>query len=683
MKHLLQKVRRRKFIFSLVYISCFFLLIRILHFAFPAESKVFQSVILAQFFISFAGFLYSVKVGRIVTVVGAISAVRMESLAFSSPGLVTNAGIFAGASAGILFRYLFFEKKSSPAESLKYSFTSAQLYGSLIFFLSVLLLDRFIVLFNAPFFRGMGIQETMYFPSLSSHSAFSISAGLGLGLIFPLLYFMQEESNITDRKSGAELSAHFRAGLWVALLFNAPVILIQTYFNVNFLASGTNNAYQYERVTGLFRDAGSASWIFPVLILFFYWHLAFYGRKFQRTSRIFSGVKKENFIFILSFAVLIILLVFGIRQGRAYWLISGAGYPVITYLIYRKRNKKIILALALFCAVSLPAVLTLPTMSRLRNSLNSVLSSGSLIKAAEAADSERFFLNRAALEVFYDSPVFGNGLSSLIPNLFNPDFPIRHPSGIIDNPGMILTGVLSDTGLLGLLTLLIWISMHSYSRKRFAGLVFLLIPSLTGYQAVHPDGAFLYLMLIGPVYKICRYNRYIVFSGSVFIFLIGACYAGNIFFRVNHQNWGPEFRLNHILSYQLFPFQMNLAAEKNRLLPERKDLPPSVSFHHFKGKLIWKLGRKEKIVPYVFLSDGTRKNILQQKWTFLDKQENEIISHRLILEKWKIRGEELKVPVQAVYVQVEELDSEGRILMYGDTVFAVLSIQFTKLNEVE
>ncbi len=681
MRHLFQTLRQRKILFSLAYIFCFYLLIRILHFAYPTESKVFQSVILAQFFISFAAFLYSVKVGRIVTVVGAISSVRMESLAFSSVGLVTNAGIFAGASAGILFRFLFFEKRNS-SEKTKHSFTSFELYGSLIFFLSVLLFDRFIVLFNAPFFRGMGIQETMFFPNLSSHSAFTISAGLGLGLIFPLLYFMQEESNITDRRKGAELSAHFRAGLWAVLLLNTPVILIQTYFNVNFLASGTNNAYQYERVTGLFRDAGSASWIFPVLVLFFYRHLALYGKKFQKSFQI-SSLKKENFIFILSFTVLTALLVLGIRQGRAYWLISGLGYPVITYLIYRKRNKKIILALALFCAVSLPVILSLPTMTRLRNSVSSVYSSGSLLKAFEAADSERFFLNRAALEVFHDSPVFGDGLSSLIPNLFNPDFPIRHPSGIIDNPGMILTGVLSDTGLFGLLTLIIWVSMHSYSRKRFAGLLFLAVPSLTGYQAVHPDSAFLYLMLVGPVYKICRYNRYIVFSGSVFIFLISFCYAGNIFFRIHHENRGPEFRFNQVSSYQLFPFQVNLSAAKDRLLLSRKDLPASLFYHHFKGKLIWKLGKKENIVPYVFLSDGTKKNVLQQKWTFLDKQENEIISHKLILEKWKIRGEELKVPVQAVYVQVEELDAEGQTLMFGDTVFAVLSIQFTKLNEVE
>jgi hypothetical protein len=223
--------------------------------------------------------------------------------------LITLMGVFLGGVFGNFTRetitYLRNRKSNLQNTDTEYLPLLTNPLFLLISFLLILTLDRFLILFNAPYLKGFGILETMYVKGVSSKEAFALSMETLTHLLFPLLYFYSEELREEDKGNSKGLETR---SVYRTLGIHFGIMLLQIFWNRNFLATNTNLSLEANRVMGLFRDSGSSTWIVPILCFIFYkslpekdiigsWSLTFINRKFHLRRALKIYFRRKSIFF--------------------------------------------------------------------------------------------------------------------------------------------------------------------------------------------------------------------------------------------------------------------------------------------------------------------------------------------------------------------------------------------------
>ena len=260
--------------------------------------------------------------------------------------------------------------------------------------------------------------------------------------------------------------------------------------------------------------------------------------------------------------------------------------------------------------------------------------------------------------------MFGNGIGSHILNLKDTNLKIYTPENKIDNPSFYF-GVISEIGIMGVIILILY-TLNRFQIKKNILLALFLLPAFSiGYHIVHPDGAFV-ILLIWTIWfglELGKSKWTLVFNLVIFFILL--LFFGNTISQVLRQEKFPEFRKENIHSYQLSAYEWN--KEK---------------YHVFKGKVIWRLGKLKKIDLKVFLDNSTSKQTLKQKWTFLDKNRQSIREFEITVTKEIQNSIQIEKPKDSYYLQVEELNESGKTQFYGDVPFCIPSKTFSKMNRI-
>ncbi|EMY13658.1 hypothetical protein LEP1GSC043_4631 [Leptospira weilii str. Ecochallenge] len=171
-------------------------------------------------------------------------------------------------------------------------------------FLTLLLLERFFVYFNAPPFKGFGILDTVYLPGISSRYAFGLSLDFLGSWMLAVLYFLAEESSSHESDSPVK---YWRQGLFAGVFLNIILFLIQGLIGHSVIPF-TPMVGAYYSVSGFFADTGSLNWLFPLLIAYFFYYL--HSRSWRSHTKI-----------VLSLGLVLPFLVLGKHFSAGSWIL--------------------------------------------------------------------------------------------------------------------------------------------------------------------------------------------------------------------------------------------------------------------------------------------------------------------------------------------------------------------------
>ena len=655
-------------------------------FCHPFPKSEFYITLVIQFLIPFAFYIISPRLGRIMTVICALLLVRVAPIIGMQSPFITLMGVFLGGVFGNFTRetitYLRNRKSNLQNTDTEYLPLLTNPLFLLISFLLILTLDRFLILFNAPYLKGFGILETMYVKGVSSKEAFALSMETLTHLLFPLLYFYSEELRGNNR---GEIQKDWKLGAFITLGIHFGIMLLQIFSNRNFLATNTNLSLEANRVMGLFRDSGSSTWIVPILCFIFYkslpekdiigsWSLTFINRKISSKTRSKDLLsKKRYFLLLLIIAIQFILAPY---QGRGFWLLLLVGIAFLLYSIWKENRERLpsinrLLVIGTF-SLFLIILYQIPrtTNSTFDKLLQIPVKFISTVQAGDnpllALDSQRYFFNLAAWKVFLQNPFFGDGVGSFIVNLKDSTLSLFIPGNKIDNPSFFM-GILSEIGIVGLIIITLYLAIVISIRENILLPILFFLSLSFGYHIVQPDGGFVVLLVlfIGFKEKIKADADFKIRLTMIILILFTLLHS---VFQVIQQDRLPEFRQAKLNSFQLLAYERNRGDANN-------------PYHIFKGKTIWALAGADGIELDAFLDNSTSKKTLRQKWTVLDKNRKPISDLEITIEKNKSNLNLFRVPDNGYYLQVEELDEKGKLQIYGDVPFCVPVIHFTEKNE--
>jgi hypothetical protein len=511
------------------------------------------------------------------------------------------------------------------------------------------------MLFNAPYLKGFGILETMYVKGVSSKEAFALSMETITHLLFPLLYFYSEELREEDKP---EIRNDWKLGAFIALGINIGIMLLQIFWNRNFLATNTNLSLEANRVMGLFRDSGSSTWIVPILCFLFCKDLF---------------LKKKYFPLFLIIAIQFIIAPY---QGRGFWLLLLVGIAFLLYSIWKENREMIPIVNRFWVMATFSLFLIIlyqiprTTDSTFDKLLQIPIKFTSMVQAGDnpllAVDSQRYYFNLAAWKVFLQNPLFGDGVGSFIVNLKDPTLGLFIPENKIDNPSLLM-GILSEIGIVGLILIMLYVVVTVSIRENILLLILFLLSLSFGYHIVQPDGGFVVLLVLFIGFKE-RIKADVDYKIRITMIVLIVFILLHSVFQAIRQDRLPEFRKAKLNSFQLLAYEQNRGDVKNQ-------------YHIFKGKTIWTLAGADGIELDAFLDNSTSKKTLRQKWTVLDKNRKPISDLEITIEKNKSNLNLFRIPDNGYYLQVEELDEKGKLQIYGDVPFCVPVIHFTEKNE--
>lgn len=686
MNFLKSRYRNILHFYSLIFLGsiCFFLG-KLHNFANPVPSDQYYAVFFFQFLLVFIGYSISFRLGRVLLITGVFLLSRLSSFAYPNSNILVVGGFFTGGVMGLAFKiYIDYSNISPFVRSIHDRFTFTRgleyrgvsfIYFPFIFFLSVLLIDRYINFFHFPLLTGTEIQDYFYFPNEPSRSLYSLSANIIIPMLYALIYFYAEERSFYNYNQGA--FRDFGEGILYAFAIQSIVIFIQTFISLDFLAQGTNNAPLLGRATGLFRDAGSATWMYPLLLIY----------------SLHYAVKELNIshpkhILFLSLFLLFLGGILGYRQGRAYNLILFFSF-VLFHIKNLKRYKN---NLGIFQTIAYVFLLIWATtvgfyfFAKFTNEgkLWSLITSFSIGDSSLARllnlDPARTYLNEVALRVFSENPFLGGGIAGVTVSLKNPNFSISNPNGIVDGPGSLYTGLLADVGILGTTVVLLWVGLQIYWRSHLSFILYLIVPMLFGYHISHPDGAVFILLLIGPLHrlKIIPDKRSKIVSLS--IILISLLFFIKPISTILNEKKVPLFREDINSFYQISYLYKNKEVNSVLLYPDLKeDIEKKILYHSFKGKLIWKIKNKGKLKSCAFLGDETGLETTRMRWTYFDEKFDERGHEDMSISRYDTSST-ITIPESASFVRLEELNSADFPMNRG-TIFNIRAECFSEKNE--
>ncbi|TGM77739.1 hypothetical protein EHR01_09030 [Leptospira mtsangambouensis] len=550
----------------------------------PVPTVHFFPSFLLQFSFGFFPQMYQRKWGRIFTALGVFTFLRLPYLSgLPMVGSYQLVGLFLGSILGIWTRevilVLLGRNETALPKQSEQILTDWMIrnptgksilpiwystYFGFIIFLFFLVLLCFFQYQGLGLVSGLGVQEYLYFPSLSSREAMGLSCKILIPTAFVVLYLFSEERSMPT-PSKDSLSEQLRFGIFLGLGINLLVMCIQSVWSLEFFSEGTLESVKVGRTTGLLQDSGSASWILPILSLLWISKLISIWRQ-----------SKERFSLVLAILSFLFVTWLGLRQGKAFWVIwiicNAVGViHLTTDLWIVSITKKRIIRISSYFLLPLFFFLILYGLSFLKKDWDLVELSKRSMEAISVWKTEpylalkRMDLVRAELltictEGIKNNLWLGNGIGSFPLGLLDPlRVGTKTSNGMIDFPPSFYLWLIHDLGILGTFVFLFYIGIFLWERGLWKQSLLLIIPLFFGVQIQNSDGAFLffYLILLGekgsgfsPSFD--KLRKTIWFSPLLLILSVGLPLNYALFY--SGKFWdlgiGSEFRKTQLGEYQ-------------------------------------------------------------------------------------------------------------------------------------
>ncbi|TGM06437.1 hypothetical protein [Leptospira jelokensis] len=612
----------------------------------PVPTSIFYPSFLLQFSLGFFPQLYQRKWGRVWTSASAITMVRLPFLSgIPMAGSYQLVGLFLGSILGIWVRETLLvllgrnetalPKQSeqiitdwmirNPTGKSNLPIWYATYFGFLFFILCLTILC-FLRYQGFGIFTGLGIQEFLYYPSLSSREAMGLSCKILIPTTLVILYFFSEERSMPT-PSKDSLSEQIRFGLFLGLGLNLFFMTIQSLWSLEFFSEGTHLSVSAGRTTGLFQDSGSASWILPVLG--FLW-----VKKLTHVWR----MSKERFSLVLAVFFFLLITWLGIKQGKAFWIIWGLTTSIwlvhfSTDLWIISNRTKLLTRIGLYVFLPVLGCLLMYGISLVPKEWDLVVLANRFILflksfptnpslAFQHLDLVRFELIRFANLGIQNSLWLGNGVGAFplgILSLYRSG--VETAIQFVDFPPTFYHWILYDLGILGSLVFLFYIGIFLWERGHWKQTILLLLPFLFGVQIQNADGAFVcfYLILLGekgtgfsPSFD--KYRKTIWFSPLLLILSLGLPLNYSLFDSQNYLalGMGSEYRKNELKEYQIAytlpPKSPNFEYEFHGKHWEWKLVDSNAQRS---GRIFLETNSKSSLVEIYFLN-GERQRIKQE-----------------------------------------------------------------------
>ncbi|WP_039926434.1 hypothetical protein [Leptospira vanthielii] len=550
----------------------------------PVPAQSFYPSFFLQFAFGFFPQIYQRKWGRIFTALGVFTFLRLPYLSGQPMvGSYQLVGLFFGAILGIWSRevilVLLGRNETSLPKQSEQILTDWMIrnptgksiqpiwystYFGFVLFLFILTVLCFFQYQGLGLVTGLGIQEYLYFPSLSSREAMGLSCKILVPTSFVILYLFSEERSMPT-PSKDSLSEQIRFGIFLGLGINLLVMTIQSLWSLDFFSEGTLESVRAGRSTGLLQDSGSASWILPVLSLLWITKLITNWRK-----------SKERFSLVLAIFSFLFVTWLGLKQGKAFWVVwtisNAIGIiHITTDLWIISITKKRITRVVLYLLIPVLGFLTLYGLSFLQKDWGLVELSRRTMTAFPVWKSDpylalkRMDLVRAELlticmEGIKNNLWLGNGIGSFPLAMLDP-FRIgsKTSSELIDFPPNSYLWLVHDLGIFGAVVFLFYIGVFLWERGLWKQASLLLIPLFFGVQFQNSDGAFLcfYLILLGEKgtgysQSFDKFRKTIWFSPLLLILSVGLPLNYALFYSQRFWDFGigSEYRKTQLKEYQ-------------------------------------------------------------------------------------------------------------------------------------
>ncbi|MBM9547624.1 hypothetical protein JWG40_11395 [Leptospira sp. 201903074] len=572
-------------IFDLLFFSfCTFFVWSLHRYVEPVPASSFYPSFLLQFAFAFFPQLYQRKWGRIFTALGVFTFLRLPYLSgLPMVGSYQLVGLFLGSILGIWSRevilILLGRNETALPKQSEQILTDWMIrnptgksnqpiwystYFGFVLFLSILTLLCLFQYQGLGLVTGLGIQEYLYFPSLSSREAMGLSCKILVPTSLVILYLFSEERSMPT-PSKDSLSEQIRFGIFLGLGINLLVMAIQSLWSLEFFSEGTLESVKVGRTTGLLQDSGSASWILPILSFLWITKLITNWRK-----------SKERFSLVLAILSFLFVTWLGLKQGKAFWVVWTISNTIgiihlTTDLWIISITKKRITRFVLYLFIPVLGFLTLYGLSFLQKDWDLVELSKRFMDAVSLWRSQpylalkRMDLIRAELlticvEGIKNNLWLGNGIGSFPLGLLDPyRVGIKTSNGMIDFPPNFYLWLVHDLGILGTVVFSFLIGVFLWERGLWKQAILLLIPLFFGVQIQNSDGAFLcfYLILLGekgfghsPSFD--KFRKTIWFSPLLLILSVGLPLNYALFYSQRYWDLGigSEFRKNQLGDYQ-------------------------------------------------------------------------------------------------------------------------------------
>ncbi|MCW7505890.1 hypothetical protein [Leptospira paudalimensis] len=603
----------------------------------PVPQTLFYPSFFFQFSFGFFPQLYQRKWGRVWTSLSAMTLVRLPFLSgIPMVGSYQLVGLLLGSILGIWVResllVLLGRNETALPKQSEQIITDWMIrnptgksnlpiwystYFGFLFFIFCLTILCFLEYQGMGIFTGLGIQEYLYYPKLSSREAMGLSCKILIPLTLVILYFFSEERSMPT-PSKDSLSEQIRFGLFLGFGINLLVMCIQSIWSLEFFSQGTHLSVSAGRTTGFFQDSGSASWLLPVIGFLWMTKLTHIWRK-----------SKERFSLILLILSFFLLTWLGLKQGKAFWVIWGVivsvGFIQLTTDLWIVSSKtKIFTRIGLYFVLPMLGCLAFYGISlvpkewdlvilakRFMLFLKSFPNSPSL--AFQQLDLVRYELIKVANLGIHENLWMGNGIGSFPLFLLSPEQNGSNANiPFVDFPPTFYHWMLYELGILGSIVFLFYIGIFLWERGLWKQGILLLIPFLFGVQIQNSDGAFLcfYLILLGekgtgfsPSFD--KYRKTIWFSPLLLILSVGLPLNYSLFHSQKFLTYGigSEFRKNEIKDYQIAytipPVSPNYEYEFHGKIWEWKLVDINVSRS---GRIFLETNSKSSLVGINFLN---------------------------------------------------------------------------------
>ncbi|WP_244936901.1 hypothetical protein [Leptospira brenneri] len=550
----------------------------------PVPSSHFYPSFFLQFAFGFVPQFYQRKWGRIFTAVGVFTFLRLPYLSgLPMVGSYQLVGLFLGSILGIWMREFILvllgrNETALPKQSeqiltdwmIRNPTGKSNLpiwystYFGFVFFLFLLTVLCLFQYQGLGLVSGLGIQEYLYFPSLSSREAMGLSSKILVPISLAVLYLFSEERSMPT-PSKDSLSEQLRFGIFLGLGINLLVMSIQSIVSLEFFSEGTLESVKAGRSTGLLQDSGSASWIIPVLSLMWISKLIHNWRK-----------SKERFSLVLAILSFLFVTWVGLKQGKAFWVVWSITNAIgiihlTTDLWIVSITKRRILRVVLYLLIPILGFFTLYGLSFLQKDWDLVTLAKRTMDAfpvwrkdpylaLERMDHTRAELLTICMEGIKNNLWLGNGIGSFPLALLDP-FRVgtKTSIGMIDFPPNFYLWIVHDLGILGLVIFSFYIGLFLWERGLGKQALLLVLPLFFGVQIQNSDGAFLcfYLVLLGEKgtgfsASFDKLRKTVWFSPLILILSLGLPLNYALFYSQRYWDLGigSEFRKTQLKEYQ-------------------------------------------------------------------------------------------------------------------------------------
>lgn len=335
---------------------------------------------------------------------------------------------------------------------------------------------------------GLPVQDLEMAPGVSANYGFYLSMLLVLNLFGPLLFYFADRlyaraaensgpgagdtaSDAAPGVGSARIARQLLAGLSFGAAVHLCALALESFGGLR-LAAGAGDYWQESgRLPGILTDSGASTLLTPFLIataVFACYHLTVRWLAIPAAERASPARRFALPAGAAALTAFAILLPLSAWHGRAFFLNVGAVLVLaglVAYAIYRRdRGAKrsparrpivwlvggLLLLGGGLGALWFLRTSEIPSVALLRFSLNQMspaFEAGRYIEALRLVAPARAAYWDFGGRLFLESPWIGHGLNSFQVEL--PRFQSEAPRLLIDNPGSLPLGILSDSGVLG------------------------------------------------------------------------------------------------------------------------------------------------------------------------------------------------------------------------------------------